>query len=413
MENIISAGDFIYFDNQATTPVDKHVSARMIPYLQELYGNSHSNDHYIGWKSKQAVDAARSSVATFINADADEIVFTSGATEANNLAILGTLPTLKKAGKSKIIVSTFEHKCVLESAKAAKAQGIEVAFLHPKSNGIIAPVDLRTLIDETVGLVSIMTVNNEIGTVQPIEELCRISHDVGALFHTDAVQAAIFIDLDVTNSGVDFLSLSAHKIYGPKGIGCLYIKRNVQNKITPIIYGGGQEAGLRSGTLPTMLCVGFGEACRLAKEGREKNIKHLKKVSIFFMDTLKKKYPRAVLNGDSDNRHPGNLNIQFPGIDSHSLLQMLQPIVAASTGSACNTTIPEPSYVLRAIGLTEEEAGNSIRFSFGLQNNEQQVTNAVHYIVDAIHSIQESSALDDLLSDETVVLQGDRKSSVG
>lgn len=396
MKNEITVSKLIYFDNQATTPVDARVRAVMLPYLNEIYGNPHSNDHFMGWQSKKAVDDARDKISALINADADEIIFTSGATEANNLAILGSITALKKAGKTKIITSTFEHKCVLESARAAQDHGINTVFVSPRSDGIIAPEDLGAFIDKDVGLVSIMTVNNEIGTIQPIKELCRISHEFGALFHTDAAQAAAFINLDVSETGVDLLSLSAHKIYGPKGIGCLYVNRSARNKVAPIIHGGGQEGGLRSGTLPTMLCVGLGEACRLVKEEREKNIEHLKNLSLFFLNTLKNKYPSAILNGDISNRHPGNLNIQFPGIDSHSLLQALQPSVAASTGSACNTGTPEPSYVLKAIGLSEDAAASSVRFSFGLQNNKTQIIDAIHFILDAIQSIQDLSEIDDV-----------------
>lgn len=385
MKNNTEANGFIYLDNQATTPVDERVGARMLPYLSEIYGNPHSNDHYFGWGAKKAVDAARRDVASLIGADADEIVFTSGATEANNLAVFGSLPALKAAQKKKIIVSAFEHKCVLQAAKAAEKHGFEVIYLSPSHEGFIEPAQLLAVLGSDVGLVSIMTVNNEIGTVQPIAELCRLTHEAGALFHTDAAQAAGFLDLNVTETDVDLLSLSAHKIYGPKGIGCLYIKRNVQSQISPLIHRDGQESGLRSGTVPTMLCVGFGEACRLAREDRDKNKTILKELSLNFWSMLKKAYPAAILNGDETNRHPGNLNIQFPGIDSHSLLQALQPSVAASTGSACNTGTPEPSYVLRAIGLTNEAAASSIRFSFGLQNTVKQVELAIDHLIKAIN----------------------------
>jgi cysteine desulfurase len=384
----MSKNNFIYLDNQATTPVSARVIDIMIPYLREIYGNPHSNDHYFGWESRQAVDTARKNVATFIHADSDEIIFTSGATEANNLAILGVLPFLKKAGKTKIIVSAFEHKCVLESAKAAKHHDIDVVMIPPTADGFIDPLSLQYLIDDSVGLVSVMTVNNEIGTVQPIQALCRVTHDAGALFHTDAAQAGIFMDINVLDMDVDMLSLSGHKIYGPKGIGCLYIKRDIQKKISPIIYGGGQEGGLRSGTVPTMLCVGFGEACRIAKEERIKNSDFLKKLCVLFWNKLKEQYPDAILNGSASNRHPGNLSIQFPGLDSHSLLQALQPVVAASTGSACSTGTLEPSYVLRALGLSDEAASASIRFSFGLQNTEKQINRAVEYVVEAVNTVR-------------------------
>lgn len=381
---------FIYLDNHATTPVDARVRARMLPYLDETYGNPHSNDHYFGWGAKKAVDAARRDIAALIGADADEVVFTSGATEANNLAIIGLLPALKAAGRTRIVVSAFEHKCILQAAKAAEKLGFEIIHINPSPEGFIEPARLQSVLNtfNCIGLVSIMTVNNEIGTIQPIVELCRLAHEAGALFHTDAAQAAAFLDLNVTETDVDLLSLSAHKIYGPKGIGCLYIKRAVQEKITPLIHGGGQESGLRSGTVPTMLCVGFGEACRLAREERDKNTATLKDLSSHFWWKLKAAYPNAVLNGNEAQRHPANLNIQFPGIDSHSFLQALQPAVAASTGSACNTGTPEPSYVLRAIGLSNEAAASSIRFSFGLQNTVEQVDRAIEKIVEGIASVR-------------------------
>lgn len=409
----MSADNFIYLDNQATTPVDERVIERMLPYLRETYGNPHSNDHYFGWGSKRAVDTARGQIASLLNVDSDEIIFTSGATEANNLAILGMLPALKAAGKTKIVVSAFEHKCVLESAKAAKDYGIQLIIISPDNDGIVSPAELLRAIDDSVGLVSVMTVNNEIGTVQPIKELCSIAHDAGAFFHTDAAQAAIFMDLDVAASDVDLLSLSAHKIYGPKGIGCLYINRDIQSKISPLVRGGGQEAGLRSGTVPTMLCAGFGEACHFAKDEREHNLNYLGNLSSLFWNALKQKYPEALLNGKESPRHPGNLNIRFPGLDSHSLLQALQPAVAASTGSACNTGTLEPSYVLRAIGLTNEEAASSIRFSFGMQNTEEQIQNAVHYVLEAIKSVRELGAAGELHPDKGIILENNRKDSVG
>lgn len=384
----------------------------MIPYLGEIYGNPHSNDHYFGWTSKQAVDVARKYVSSLINADPDEIIFTSGASEANNLAILGNISLLKKIGKTKILVSAFEHKCVLESAKAAQMHGVDVAFIQPTSEGFVDPDELKKMIDKNVGLVSVMTVNNEIGTTQPIEDLCRIAHQNGSLFHTDAAQAGVFKDMDVADLDVDLLSLSAHKIYGPKGIGSLYVKRDIQKNMTPLIFGGGQEAGLRSGTLPTMLCVGFGEACRIAKEEREKNIAHLARLSALFWSRLRAQCPDVILNGSMKERHPGNLNIQFRGVESHSLLQALQPHVAASTGSACTTGTPEPSYVLRAIGLSPAEAAESVRFSFGLQNTEEQVIKAIDYILEALRVLRDSFASGALHSDEGVVLQSNRKCGI-
>lgn len=374
----------IYLDYQATTPVENRVLEAMLPYLTERYGNPHSNDHWFGWQSKKAIDSARTSVARFINADSDEIIFTSGATESNNIALLGTLDFLSKAGKNRIIVSAFEHKCILEAAKAAKSRGFEVTLLKPNAEGIITPTSLSGVIDDRVGFVSVMMVNNEIGTIQPVKELAEISHAAGALFHTDAAQAGMFLEIDVTTIKADLLSLSGHKIYGPKGIGVLFINREIQNYVSSIVYGGGQERGFRSGTLPTMLCAGIGCACDIMAQERLKNVSHLTRLSSLFLTLLSEKYPSLILNGSAKERHPGNLNLSFPGIDAHSLLQSLQPDVAASTGSACTTGTPEPSHVLRAIGLPDDLAESSIRFSFGLYNTDAEIRRAVDYIVVAL-----------------------------
>jgi len=381
----------IYFDNQASTPLDKRVANCMKPHLSTLFGNAHSNDHYIGWNSKKEIDIARERVANFLKTNASEIFFTSGATEANNLAIIGLWPFLKQSEKNKIIISTIEHKCILESAKELVKYGAEVVFLPAKRNGLVSPEELEEVIDDTVGLVSIMTVNNEIGTIQPIKELSTIAHRVGAFFHTDAAQATIFMDLDITILDVDLLSISAHKMHGPQGIGCLYVKNTVQNAITPIIHGGGQERGIRSGTLPTMLCVGLGKICEIVNEERQKNAQHLRILSDLFFNRLQAEFPSVVLNGSPALRHPGNLNIQFPGFDAHSVIQSLQPWLAVSTGSACNSGTITSSYVLQAIGLNEEEAASSIRVSFGLQNTEKEVVTAVELLLNTLHSLQHNS----------------------
>ena len=375
---------FVYLDNQASTPVDSRVIDKMLPYMSDIYGNPHSNDHYFGWESNKALNNSRKQVASFLKSDPEEIFFTSGATEANNLAILGLLPKLKSLGKHKILISEFEHKCVLECAHFAKSQGFEVCYLKPSKDGFINLHEVLEVIDENVGLISVLAVNNEIGTIQPIKNLCEIANKFGCLFHTDAAQAAVFMDLNVKNLGIDILTLSAHKIYGPKGIGCAYIRQDIQQFLTPMILGGGQEKGLRSGTTPTFLCVGFGEACQIAQKERDKNCEILSKFRKLFWENLVSKYPNIILNGCNSNRHPGNLNIQFPGIDAHSLLLTIQPFVAASTGSACNTGNIEPSYVLKAIGLSESTASSSIRFSFGKQNTEDQIFYAIDQIVKAI-----------------------------
>lgn len=383
----------IYLDNQATTPVEKRVLEAMLPYFSAEYGNPHSSDHWYGWQSKKATDSARLQVSQLIHSDPDEVIFTSGATEANNIAVLGSLNFLNRRKKTRIIISAFEHKCILEAAKAAQQQGFKITILKPNENGFITPEILLNNIGDDVGLVSVLTVNNEIGTIQPVKELAAISRCAGALFHTDAAQAAAFLNINVTETGADLLSLSAHKIYGPKGIGALFIKREVQKNITPLIFGGGQENGFRPGTLPTMLCVGFGKACEIAALERDKNISYLQNLSYLFCTLLSKNNPNILINGSIQQRHPGNLNIAFPGIDAHSLLQSLQPNIAASTGSACTTGTPEPSHVLRSIGLSDDRAESSVRFSFGLQNTEEEIRSAVTQISDAINNLEESAKL--------------------
>tara|TARA_B100000780_G_C21125909_1_gene456852 strand:+ start:2580 stop:3752 length:1173 start_codon:yes stop_codon:yes gene_type:complete len=371
----------IYLDYQASTPLAPSALEKMVPFLQSTHANPHSNDHIEGWKANKAIENARSKVAQAIKADSDEIVFTSGATEANNFAIKGVAQHLKKVGKTKIITSSIEHKCVLECFEHLKNNdGFETVYLPSNSDGIIEPDQLNKAIDETVGLVSIMFVNNEIGTVQPIEELANIAHKHGAIFHTDAAQAPIFLDIDVKVLGADIISFSSHKIYGPKGIGAAFVNRDIKQMLTPLIHGGGQEDGLRSGTLPTMLCVGFGEAFDYIALSRENNHQILKKLSMKFLKELKTKVPNIEINGTTENRHPGNLNIRFPGVKAQDFLQTMQPHICASTGSACNSGIEAPSYVLNEIGLCVEAAAESVRFSFGIDQSESIIKEAANFI---------------------------------
>ncbi len=355
----------------------------MMPYFTEKFANPHSNDHILGWQSNQAVQVARKKIADSIGADEDEIIFTSGATEANNLSIKGLQRFLRTHKKNKIITSLIEHKCVLASLGYLEEEGFDVVYLQPNKEGIITPKTLEAEIDDTVGLVSIMLVNNEIGTIQPIAKLCEIAHSSGSLFHTDAAQSPVFMKLDVNALGVDMLSLSSHKAYGPKGIGVLFMRRDVKDSLTPILHGGGQEDGLRSGTLPTALCVGFGEALYQTSQTTKANSEKLKNLSSLFLSELKKVIPEIEINGSLDSRHPGNLNIRFPGYKSQDFLQSLTPKIAASTGSACNSGREEPSYVLDALGLDREVASECIRFSFGIYQDSKEIFEAVRIIHDA------------------------------
>lgn len=372
----------IYLDFQASTPISRRVLDKMRPHIEDLYGNPHSGDHFIGWEASKAVNKARNQIANFLMVDKQEIIFTSGATEANNMALKGLRKYLKEKKRTKVIVSSIEHKCVLQSAVTLEEYGFEVIYLSPNSKGIIEPENLEEILNEDVGLVSIMLVNNEIGTIQPVQELAKLAHTNGALFHTDAAQAPIFMNMNIEDIGADLLSLSSHKIYGPKGIGALYINEALINSFKPLIDGGGQERGLRSGTLPTALCVGLGEAIEICASEHSENFKKLKNISSFFWKNLKSHMPDILINGSEAQRHPGNLNIRFPNINSQNLLQAMQPEVAASSGSACNSGIESPSYVLQEIGLTTSEAASSIRFSFGIDQKEEDILKAVRIISD-------------------------------
>lgn len=376
----------IFLDFQSSTPLHEKSMEMMLPYATEKFANPHSNDHVLGWEAQQAVQSARKKIADNIGADDDEIIFTSGATEANNLAIKGLERFLKLCGKTKIVTSSVEHKCVLASLEFLKEEGFDIVYLQPNNDGIILPETLQSAMDDAVGLVSIMLVNNEIGTIQRISELCAIAHKGGALFHTDAAQAPIFMSIDVNQLDVDLLSLSSHKIYGPKGIGALFIRRDIKRNITPIIHGGGQEDGLRSGTLPTGLCVGFGEALYQISRAVDTNAKKLEMLSSLFLSELKKVIPEIEVNGSLEMRHPGNLNIRFPNFKSQDFLQSLQPKIAASTGSACNSGIEAPSYVLDAIGLSPNAAAECVRFSFGIHQNTEEILKAVIIICNTYKS---------------------------
>lgn len=370
----------IYLDYQASAPVDPLVLDEMMPYFRSEFGNPHASEHIFGWESMKAIDIARKRVSDAINATPEEVLFTSGATESNNMAILG-IAKANKTQRRKILLSSIEHKCVLNAALSLIDEGYEIIQLPVNSEGILETETLKQHLDENVLLVSVMTVNNEIGTIEPIPALSDLAHAEGALFHTDAAQALPATQIDVVADHIDFLSLSSHKIYGPKGIGALFINRAVRNRIQPIFYGGGQEDGLRSGTLPTPLCVGLGKATELMIDRHSKEMDFLKALRDKLFTGVKGMIPDVQLNGPSFiKRHPGNLNLRFPGQDAKSILQMLQPSIAASTGSACTSGIEEPSYVLREIGLSREEAQSSIRFSVGRFTTEQDIDQSIEIL---------------------------------
>ena len=379
----------IYADYQATTPVDPRVVERMAPYWHETYGNPHSNDHVIGWRAADAVREAASSVAGLIGADPDEIVFTSGATEANNLAILG-LARRAPAGRRRILVSAIEHKCVLAAARAlAEREGFSVETIPVDGEGFVDLHALEGLVDDTVLVVSIMAVNNEIGTIQDIQGISRVLLPHGVLFHCDAAQAPCAMDMRRIVVYADLISLSGHKMYGPKGIGALYLRREVQDRIEPIIYGGGQQDGLRSGTVPTPLCVGMAAAAEILRspEGQEER-NRVSGQRDSFVHLLQECVPSSTMNGPTGAvRHPGNANLRFDGFVAQDILGSLQPHLAASTGAACTSGIPEPSHVLSALGLNTVEAESSIRFSFGRFTNNAEIDEAASLVTRAVNSL--------------------------
>ncbi|MAM92974.1 MAG: cysteine desulfurase [Opitutaceae bacterium] len=379
--------DSIYLDYQASTPADTRVVEAMLPYFTDSFGNPHSSNHILGWKSADSIESARYEVASLVGALPEEIVFTSGATEANNHAIFGVLAG-NQTDRKTILISAIEHKCVKEAAYFfARQFGHRIMEVPVLESGLVDRAAFLSLLTDDVVLVSVMAVNNEIGTIQDVAWLAEHAKRVGAIFHCDAAQAPEAIDLDVVELGIDLLSLSAHKLYGPKGVGALYIESSLQNDFLPLVHGGGQQSGLRSGTLPTPLCVGFGVAASIIRKEGIQNRERLQELSFGLLENLRRANVIFSINGDAINRHPGNLNLEFPGIEAESLINMLQPSICASTGSACNSGIIQSSYVLRSIGLSEERASASIRFSVGRFSDEEQLVEAANKIAIAISSI--------------------------
>jgi len=376
-------GQTIYLDHQASTPVESQVLTAMVPYFEDSCGNPHSADHVLGWAAARAVDESAAKIASLIGADRDEIIFTSGATEANNLALIGLARRATGGKRRRILCGAIEHKCVLAAARALTDQlGYRVDLVPVDSDGRVIMPALKDALDEDVLLVSVMAVNNEIGTIQNMEEISRMVDEFGAILHCDAAQAPCAIDLRSLAGLVHMVSLSAHKMYGPKGIGALYARRELHDRIEPMIYGGGQQGNLRSGTVPTALCVGMAAAADLVShknaELDREAVRQLRDRFIKGMGQLR--WP-VKLNGPAGaDRHPGNANMRFEGFSASDILGALQPRIAASTGSACTSGTPEPSYVLRAIGLSEDDATASIRFSLGRHTTSTDVDEAVDLI---------------------------------
>lgn len=381
----------IYADYQATTPVDPRVLERMAPYWNEAFGNPHSSDHATGWRADKAVRTAAESVAELIGADADEIIFTSGATEANNLALLG-LARRAGPGRKRLLVSAIEHKCVLGAARVLSArEGFVVETIPVDREGFLDIGALEGRLADDVLVVSLMAVNNEVGTIQRIPQVADILASYGIPFHCDAAQAPCAMDLAKLALHGDMASLSGHKMYGPQGIGVLYIRRDLQTKVEPLIHGGGQQNGLRSGTVPLPLCVGLGVAAGTRASAEERSSVGQRRDR--FVRLLRRgDYPVSVNGPAAEFRHPGNASIRFHGFDAGDILGALQPRLAASTGAACASGFPEPSHVLRAIGLTAAESDATIRFSFGRFTTDEEIDAAASLVLTALGSVEPDSS---------------------
>jgi len=381
----------IYLDYQATTPLDPRVLEAMMPYFTNKFGNPHSRSHSYGWESEEGVEKARAQVGSIIGADEKEIIFTSGATESNNLAIKGVAEFYKDK-RDHIVTAVTEHKCVLDTCRHLEQKGFKVTYLPVQQNGLIDLEQLREAVTDKTSIVSIMAVNNEIGVVQPLKEIGEICRVKGAFFHTDAAQAVGKIEIDVNAMNIDLLSISGHKIYGPKGIGALYVRRRPRVRLVAQINGGGQERGMRSGTLAPALCVGLGEACAIAQKEMPTEIVKLRGLRDRFLTAIKARLPEVFLNGDLDSRIPGNLNISFAYVEGESLMMGIKRL-AVSSGSACTSASLEPSYVLRALGVEEEMAHTSLRIGFGRFTTEEEVDIAVEEIVRHVTKLRDMSPL--------------------
>ena len=386
----------VYLDYAATTPVDKRVAEKMIPYLTETFGNPASSSHAFGWAAEEAVEKARADIAALINADPKEIVFTSGATESDNLAIKGAANFYKTKGKHLITVKT-EHKAVLDTMRELERQGFEVTYLGVQENGLIDLEELKAAIRDDTILISVMWVNNEIGVVQDIPAIGEICRERKIIFHVDAAQACGKVPVDVEAAKIDLLSMSGHKVYGPKGIGALYVRRKPRVRLEAQMHGGGHERGFRSGTLPTHQIVGMGEAFRIAKEELEQDMAHYRKLRDIFLKGIEG-IEEVYINGDLEHRAPNNLNVSFNFVEGESLIMAVKEL-AVSSGSACTSASLEPSYVLRALGRNDELAHSSLRITFGRMTTEEEVKFAAELIKSKIGKLRELSPLWEMFKD--------------
>ena len=382
----------IYLDYASTTPVDPRVASKMMEYLTPKgeFGNPASRSHRYGWAADEAVEEARSHVANLVNCDPREIVWTSGATEADNLAIKGVARFYKSKGNH-IITSKIEHKAVLDPCRQLEREGFEVTYLDPDEGGIISPEAIKDALQENTILISVMHINNELGTLNDLEAIGTIARNHGAFFHVDAAQSTGKVEIDLSNLPVDLMSFSAHKTYGPKGIGALYVRRKPRVRIEALIHGGGHERGMRSGTLPTHQIVGMGEAFRIAQEEMDSDLEKIKNFHETFLKEAMK-IEHAYINGDVNNKVPNILNISFNFVEGESLIMGLKDI-AVSSGSACTSASLEPSYVLRALGRKDELAHSSIRFSFGRFTEEAEVQRTIEILGNVVERLRELSLL--------------------
>jgi cysteine desulfurase len=386
----------IYMDYSATTPIDPRVADQMIPYLREQFGNPASRSHMYGWTAEAAVEEARGHVAALVNADPREIIWTSGATESNNLALKGAANFYKSKGKHIITVKT-EHKSVLDTVRELERVGFDATYLEPQDNGLITVDQLSAAIRPDTILVSVMLVNNEIGVIQPIDEIGAFCRSKGIIFHCDAAQATGKVAIDLQQTKVDLMTFTAHKTYGPKGVGALYVCRKPRVRIEAQMHGGGHERGLRSGTLPTHQIVGMGEAFRIAKEEMDAEIVRIKALRDRLATGLKQ-IEEVYVNGDMDHRVPHNLNVSFNYVEGESLIMAVKDL-AVSSGSACTSASLEPSYVLRALGRSDELAHSSIRFTIGRFTTEKEIDFAVELMKSKVSKLRELSPLWDMFKE--------------
>jgi cysteine desulfurase len=382
----------IYMDNNSTTRVDPRVVEAMLPYFTEKYGNAASRSHSFGWEAEKAVEEAREQVAAVIGAGAKEIIFTSGATESDNLALKGVAQMYKKKGNH-VITQVTEHKAILDTGKRLEKEGFQVTYLPVDKYGRVSGDQVRAAMTDKTILVSIMAANNEIGTLQPVKAIGKVCKERGVLFHTDAVQAVGKVPINVDEMGIDLLCLTAHKIHGPKGIGALYVrKKDPRVRLEPQIDGGGHERGMRSGTLPVPLIVGFGKACEIERTEGPEEAKRLYRLRERLRKGIMDRLPDSYLNGHPDERLPGNANISFAYVEGEGLMMGIKD-VAVSSGSACTSASLEPSYVLRALGVGDELAHSSIRFGLGRFNTEEEVDFVIDHVVREVNRLRAMSPL--------------------